>query len=114
GEATAHDDDPGVRAHGPKVPGRGPGGTLVHLNSRRRPTTRTGPKRIDKGVRGFDLEDRGGRSEPTSPDRRERAGKNQYTPITKWQWLPERSGCPPASDSSFVRARRHPGWLTDR
>ena len=29
---------------------------------------------IDKGVRGFDLEDRGGGSEPTSPDRRERAG----------------------------------------
>ena len=28
----------------------------------------------DKGVRGFDFEDRGGRSEPTSPDRRERAG----------------------------------------
>jgi S-formylglutathione hydrolase FrmB len=29
---------------------------------------------FDKGVRGFDLGDRGGRSEPTSPDRRERAG----------------------------------------
>ena len=31
---------------------------------------------VDKGVRGFDSDDRGGRSEPTSPDRRERAGTN--------------------------------------
>ena len=29
---------------------------------------------VDKGVRGFDFDGRGGGSEPTSPDRRERAG----------------------------------------
>ena len=48
---------------------------------------------VDMGVRGFDLGDRGGRSEPTSPERRERAG----TPITAneddnvWHSLPKSS-----------------------
>ena len=32
---------------------------------------------VDMGVRGFDFEDRGGGSEPTSPERRERAGKQK-------------------------------------
>ena len=35
---------------------------------------------VDMGVRGFDFEDRGGGSEPTSPDRRERAGKHKQLP----------------------------------
>jgi hypothetical protein len=35
--------------------------------------TRTGAA-LDMGVRGFDFDYRGGGSEPTSPDRRERAG----------------------------------------
>ena len=41
------------------------------------PPTRAGAA-IDMGVRGFDLGHRGGRSEPTLPERRKRAG----TPIT--------------------------------
>src|SRR5438128_8533773 len=32
---------------------------------------------FDKGVRGFDFVDLSGGSEPTSPDRRERAGKHK-------------------------------------
>src|ERR1700704_914125 len=74
---------------------------------------------LDKGVRGFDLEGRGGgggwgkRADVAGTSKKSR--QHQYTPTTTtWRWLPDIVSSPPASDSSFVRARRHPGWLTDR
>ena len=65
-EPGADDDHTRERTHGADCRMDGP--------SPAQPCTRTGLWGLDKGVRGFDLEDRGGRSEPTSPDRRERAG----------------------------------------
>ena len=67
------------------------------------------------GVRGFDLGDRGGRSEPTSPDRRERAGTTNTC-----QQQQHGNRCVRNLRSSLApsmplaRTVRHREWLTYR
>src|SRR4029077_14960760 len=63
---------------------------------------------VDMGVRGFDSDDRGGGSEPTSPDRRERAGNNnkcqhRRTRVRTRGLVPTRSRVPPGPAARPVR-----------
>jgi hypothetical protein len=55
-----------------QIEGVAPTGSMVMS----RQPTRTGAA-LDMGVRGFDFDDRGGGSEPTSPERRKKVGNVQ-------------------------------------
>ena len=70
-EAGADDDDPRTRTHGADCRMNASSWPICSRTGRGECSARCGGAAvIDKGVRGFDLEDRGGRSEPTLSERR--------------------------------------------
>ena len=92
---------------------RAPGPVAMHrVRSSFYTCTRDG-RRLTMGVHGFDFEDRSGRSEPTSPERRERAGKlDTRQRQLGSRGLNHRDGCPdPAARSGCAH---HEEQLTRR